>query len=66
MPSIVKARMRRVTRALARTEPRGVVTRTQSRLAMPRSAASSGLISTKHSGCSSDSHGFQRLMAPAR
>jgi len=39
---MVNERSRRVTSALARTLPRGVVTRTQSRLAMPFSAAKLG------------------------
>ena len=63
-PAIVNARIRRVTSALPRMRPRGVETVIQSVLPMPFSAASSGLISTKNSGCSSVSHGFQRLIAP--
>jgi hypothetical protein len=63
---MVSTGMRRVTSALARIWARGVEIRTQSRFAMPFSAASSGLSSTKSSGWSSVSHGFQRLMAPAR
>jgi hypothetical protein len=65
-PAIVNARIRRVTSALARMLPRGVETLIQPVLPIRFSAASSGLISTKHSGWSSVSHGFQRLMAPAR
>ena len=66
LPSMVNARMRRVTRALARTAPRGEEIFTKSRFRMPFSWASSGLISTNSSGWSSASHGIQRLMAPAR
>src|SRR6266404_4399009 len=61
-----KGRTRRVTRALARISARGVRTRTQSVFRIPFSAASSGESSMKSSGMSSVSHGFQRLMAPAR
>src|SRR5919106_833973 len=66
LPSIRKGRSRRVTRALARIVARGLVIFTQSRLAMSLSRASSGLSSMNSSGCSSVSHGFQRLIAPAR
>ena len=55
-----------MTSAFARTEPRGVVIRTQSVFATPTSAASSGLISQNSSGISSASHGSQRLITPDR
>ena len=45
---------------------RGVITRTTSVLAIPFSPASSGLSSTKSSGCSSANHGSQRLITPER
>src|SRR5215467_8851083 len=50
LPSLVKARIRRVTRALARTWGRGLEILHQSRFLMPFSCTSSGLISTKSSG----------------
>ena len=55
-----------MTSALARTEPRGVVTRTQPVFATPTSAASSGLISQNSSGISSASHGSHRVITPLR
>src|SRR4051795_938751 len=58
--------MRLVTRALALIEPRGVLTRTQSVLPTPISAACSGEISQNSSGISSASHGSQRLITPLR
>src|SRR5581483_5331719 len=66
LPSTWKGRRRRVTSARARISPRGVITRTQSVFRIPFSPASSGESSMKSSGMSSVSHGFQRLMAPAR
>ncbi len=56
---------RSVTSARASASPRGVLTITQSPVAMARSAASAGLISTKPWGWSSASQGSQRLMPPA-
>ena len=66
LPPTVIGRMRPVTSALAVISARGVITRTTSVLAIPFSPASSGLISTKSSGCSSASHGSQRLITPER
>src|SRR5882724_1415724 len=65
-PPMRNGRSRRVTRAFARIEARGVVIRTQSVLPIPFSPASSGLSSMNSSGISSVSQGFHRLMAPAR
>ena len=53
-----------LARALA--APRIVVIVTTSPWSMPRSAANSGEISQNNSGCSSASHGSQRLMVPLR
>src|SRR6478672_4228016 len=44
--------------------PVGVFTHTQSQYLMLRALASSGLISTKASCCSSASHGFERVSSP--
>ncbi len=57
-------RMRSVTIARASTLAREVVTVTQSPVTRRFSAASSGLISANSSGCSSESHVFQRDIAP--
>ena len=52
--------------ARASIAPRGLLTTTQSPCSMPRSAASSGLISTNMAGCSSLSQLSKRLIGPLR
>src|SRR4028118_980381 len=56
--------MRSETSALQWILPRLVEMVTQPVLFTPFSAASSGLISQNNSGCSSESQGIQRLIAP--
>src|SRR5919112_252317 len=62
-PSKVRTGTRSVTRALQWIFPRVVEMVTQSVFFTPFSAASSGLISAKSSGCSSLSQGIQRPIA---
>src|SRR5918992_5529984 len=63
-PSKRRVGMRSETRALQWTLPREVSIVTQSVFSTPFSSASLGLISAKSSGCSSESQGIQRLIAP--
>ena len=63
-PSTRSGPTRRVTFARASISPRSVAITIQPPSSMPRSAASTGSISAKSSGCSSASHGRLRLIGP--